>query len=471
MQVLLANLKHFYQYRTLWFVYLFAIFFIGSVGGLDLVLHSVPDGMGRSSDAYFARMFLAWVIGLTGGLTAGTLQMEVVSKPFSFCLPGHRIAFRQLVFLVGLIVILIVSLFLLGEAVPSSLLRLSLCCTGLTAYFIGVSIALAVRNAAMAIPFVPLLGVFVGYFLSRGPSSEYVIVVCSIATIVLGAGSAIAICLWLERTSLFRRRCGRPWLGLSALGSPFERDRYRQAVASAKPTRVDYAEVNGFLLHAMEDCRQSSVARHIWGTLYTWLLPGGGGRSQVMQMGLLSVVSAVLAALAGSMGPFFIANVSIWSGLTVRNLPVFSPLLVAGGRRERFFSTMGLTAILGSILTLGVILAFGAIDLLGPLPTLEQILTGNSESSEQAMNAGLALLLTALFPTSRFLEIALRAEPIHARIAQAILLVSVAELGIFMKPQRLAVPFAYAALGVVLSWLICMYGMYRITMRSDLVRR
>ena len=94
------------------------------------------------------------------GLLVATVQMETSSKPFSFCLPGHRDAVRRLVFLVGLVVslaFLLICIALLASpsfAGPLSrsitppewliLVLGSYFCASVAAYLLGAGVAFSV---------------------------------------------------------------------------------------------------------------------------------------------------------------------------------------------------------------------------------------------------------------------------------------------------------------------------------------
>ena len=89
MRVLLVNLKHLYQRRSLWIVYAGVVMVVWFWSALSVTKGKVPFG--------------GFLLGsLLLGLLVATLQMETASKPFSFCLPGHREAVRRLVLRVGI---------------------------------------------------------------------------------------------------------------------------------------------------------------------------------------------------------------------------------------------------------------------------------------------------------------------------------------------------------------------------------
>ena len=91
MCILIANLKHFYQRRGLYLLYV--------LGGLfTLVLVAALVGQRIGGEGEFAMLL---IVAFFIGKMVGVMQMEVASKSFSFSLPGHQGMVRRLVFLAG----------------------------------------------------------------------------------------------------------------------------------------------------------------------------------------------------------------------------------------------------------------------------------------------------------------------------------------------------------------------------------
>jgi hypothetical protein len=477
MRVLLANLKHFYQCRVLWFLYLFVAFNLLLLGGLGLRVHSFRGAAGGIEGTSFCGMGVICAVSLVVGAIVASLQMDVISKPFSFCLPDHRTILRKLVLLVSLAV----SLFVLSlEFAKGSLWNPAppyLFGVSLTAYFVGVGVGLMSRYGAAVVFSATLALLLGGAMLDLRESSGYVVTtVSAIVAILLGMGSAVAVWQWLGRTGLFRRRCGKPWLGVAGLWNPGAWEKYRWVRLSAKASRALPSRAERFLFDTMSSCRYGSAAKHVWGALYTWSLPGGGGRSRTISMGLLGLASGVVACHFPQIGPFFVANASVYGGDVLRNPPANSHLLVAGGRRERFFATMALIIVLGAIVTGGLMLGAIAADLLGIRSPMSEPYREYQESYihavvTQAMNLRLVVLFAALFPVSRWLEIRFLGRRVGARGTQMMLLLSAVLFGQFTLPLLAPIPPVYVAFVFLLSWVAGLYGVYRTIMRSDLVRR
>ena len=100
MSILTANLKHLYQRRGILLVYL-ALGFIAFVS-IAVLFKRPAAGQGR----FIGLVVLAFAIGLIAAL----LPIEIMTKSFSYCLPGHRKVVRRFIFWVGVVVNLFGSL-------------------------------------------------------------------------------------------------------------------------------------------------------------------------------------------------------------------------------------------------------------------------------------------------------------------------------------------------------------------------
>ncbi len=473
MRVLLANLKFFYQCRGLWSIY-FLVTSVLVFTGVGFRTHPFWGLLGDTEGIPFAWMGVICAVSLAVGAIVVDLQMGVISAPLSFCLPDYRIVLRKLVSLVGLVLSLLV--LLIGYAMDSftELSPLYLFGISLVAYFGTVSIGLASRYGVMGIALgagiLPMIGTLLDFERSSGvvPTTASTVV-----AILLGTGGAVAVWQWLGRPELFRRRCGRPWQGLSGVWDAAAREKYRWLLVSPRGRPAPDATIGRFLLDMMTKCEPGSTAKYVWGRLYTWLLPGAGGRLLIGSVGLLGPASVALAwYLRGE--PLAIALMVVLPGAILYPSPLHSSLLVAGGRRERFLAAMGSIVILGTILSLSVILAFEIVTaVIGVHVFAEPLRPGYPKSltgRETPLNLRLIVLLLSLFPISRLLEVKFGRKLVWVSTSQTALFFPVIWLVIWRRTWLLAIPLGYIALIFILSWVLCAYGVYRVAMGSDLVR-
>ncbi|MHC4463656.1 MAG: hypothetical protein ACYS30_19830, partial [Planctomycetota bacterium] len=100
MSILTVNLKHLHQRRGLWLVYVCLGFF--AFIGIAVSFKRPSAGQGQ----FIGLVVLAFVVGLLLAL----LPIELMSKPFSYCLPGHRKVVRKFIFSVAVVFNFLASL-------------------------------------------------------------------------------------------------------------------------------------------------------------------------------------------------------------------------------------------------------------------------------------------------------------------------------------------------------------------------
>jgi hypothetical protein len=127
MRILLANLKHLYQRRYLWFAYAF----LGLMLWLSLAL---------SAGDVRERFALIWLVPAIAGILVGGESRDVISRPFARCLPGHPQAVRRVVFLVGPAVMVVMVIVMILRLL---ILPYDVTFVGGPALWIGVAIVVA----------------------------------------------------------------------------------------------------------------------------------------------------------------------------------------------------------------------------------------------------------------------------------------------------------------------------------------
>ena len=262
MRVLLANLKHFYQCRSLWFAYAYL--------GLLLLLPSSDKG----SQEAFESVWLG--IALSGLLVGGTAR-SVINKPFVRCLPGHPSVIRRVVFSIGLAVSLLGGALFMGHwGISIWRLPVTFCaamCLSMSVYLVGVDIVLIPWTAKG-----PLAGILFGFALAvvmvggafLHTTFAPLIIRHPVWTILGGVvmGSAVWLHMglreWSRRLFEIALRLHRPTA---------TREMY--AVLECRYARESavLAVADSFFLRRMSRYPDYSVSRYIWGTLYAKLGP------------------------------------------------------------------------------------------------------------------------------------------------------------------------------------------------------
>ncbi len=344
MSILTVNLKHLYQRRGLWQVYVFLGFFVWV--SIVMAFDDPAVGGGR---------FIGLVVSaLLVGLMAAILQIEVLTKPFSYCLPGQWKVVRKFIFWVGTVVNFLGSLIFLMYPGLGSLQRIPVICSaffaGLVFYWLGVLFAFGIRNSGAWIGFFPFI-IFGGKFFDLHIILEQAIVENPLGVTLLGFFSSIVVWIWLGDANRARRYCGMPWVGVFDAWNKDKLQKYNRARANIKWSKLKkYPNpwVERFFLGRMNKCDYLGQGRYIWGGLYT-------------TFGLLlpqwqSTIFFVLFMMffLGYMERMWLFMLFPLIGIAgYIHSPVYSSMLFSGGRRERFATVITLaatTAVLGGVL-------------------------------------------------------------------------------------------------------------------------
>ncbi|OHB67224.1 MAG: hypothetical protein A2Y76_12225 [Planctomycetes bacterium RBG_13_60_9] len=463
MCVLIANLRHFYQRRGLWIAY----------AGLAVIVAFLSTST-RGRGVFGG--FLACTFLL--GSLMGVMQMEILSKPFSFCLPNHRGSVRRLVFLGGLVASLI---FLLVFAVlfesptftgPSELyimppgllilVAVASFCASVTAFLLGAGIAFSVRNATPILGLAPVAIITCAasdiFTAIQHPVIHWPVAVMGLALVVGTTGW-----WWFGRPAWFRRRCGRPWIGLF---DPWDRSQIQKFrdIYAARFTKNSPPGLDRFFQGVIGSHGPSDPGKYAWGALYTTsvlIAPQWKGLLTIM---LFAVAMAGYSLL---MAPFAISFISLMmTGLI--HPPIRAALLVAGGRKERFFATVALILVFGaaSVLIVGVLVGLTHL-----LALIVPAVTWRGVTLDlQAISLTVLAIPLAIIPIAGLIQTLFYRKPVW--LALSAMLVMVIMMLFFTAPGSYqAVTPARAIGGTVLSWGICLSIMYRVAMHSDLVRQ
>jgi len=348
MSILTVNLKHLYQRRGLWLVYLALCFF--AFLSIAASFERPVAGEGRFTGLI--------VMALVVGLYLAVLPIEVLSKPFSYCLPGHRKVVGRFIFCVGAAFNFLGSLlFLRYPGLNSWQLVLAACSAfsgGLIFYWLGVGLAFSVRNSGTWMGLLPFV-IFGGFFFGLHIVIERVIVGNPFVVILVGVLSSVLAWLWLGNADLARRYCGVPGIGSLDAWNRDKVQKYRQVRAAKKWDKLKKHPspwVETFFLGRMNRYDHSSTGRYIWGGLYTTF---GIALSQWKEAFSGVFCALVLVCFLGYMGPG--KNILfIMPGLIVAQarLPVYSSTLISGGRNERYRCAITLVITVAILITVMV---------------------------------------------------------------------------------------------------------------------
>lgn len=345
MSILTVNLKHFYQRRGLWFGYLMIGLFV--FASIAFPLDNPKAGEGT---------FIGFnVVALLVGLMVAVMQMEVIIRPFAFGLPRHRQMVRKLIFLVAIVTSALSSLiFLLYPGLSVLQLPLVICSAffaGMIFYLAGTWWAFGLKQPIAFIGFA-MCALFLGQFINLHVLLEAAIVDYPVVVIPLGILAGVAMWLRLGDSSLARRNCQMPWIGFDSFN--WEKVRRRQTKVNSNRWKQlkDHPRpwVENLFINTMSRQNPLSGARILWGTLYTSL---GLSISQWRNGVWGSLFMAVFLGYFGPRTWIALSFIPIVAVSTSRPI-LYSHMLIAGGRRERFYSTLTLGLVAAATIALFV---------------------------------------------------------------------------------------------------------------------
>ena len=364
MSILSANLKHLYQRRGLWLVY--AILALPISGVFVTPLVRPPEA---AKGQYVGPVVVAFLIGFLATL----LQVDVLSKPFSFCLPSHRRVLRKYVFLVAVpLSILCSTLFLVHPGLNSWQLPLVLCSASfaqLTFFLTGVVLAESIRNAGVVVGLLPFAVIVGERYFHLPMLLERIIIENGYLVILVGILSSIATWLWLGRAGLARRHCAAPWIGFMDIFDREKLIRYTYARARIKEKRFRKHPrpwVEKWFLERMERYDYRGPGRFFWGALYSTSALAVSRWQNI----LLSL--SVFTIMFGYIGQAVVLSLIIVPAILAiaRQPPVYSTMLISGGRRRRYTTTLALAVTDAALLCMGTLVISGlSIPLARFMPT------------------------------------------------------------------------------------------------------
>ena len=369
MSILTVNLKHLYQRRGLWLVYLLFGFVVFIFMKDSLVHPKAGEGdfVGFAVLSFFIGFFFT------------SPQMEVLSKPLSYCLPGHRRVFRRYVFYTAIATSAVCSMLFLRYpdlyGGPLALVVCSAFFAGLTFYMAGVVPAMIGMNAA-SICAIPLLTIIVGELYGLDMLLERIIIGNVFGVVLVGILINIPMWFWLGRRGLARRHCAMPWVGFLDVFNMEKLTRYGNARLGTRQGRFlkhPRPWVEKWFLAQMDKYDYSGPGRYFWGVLYS---TSALAVSRWQNLPLLALVLTIMFGYIGQAVVFALIMLPAMAAIG-RQPPVYSTMLISGGRRRRFTTTLGLAVTDAALLCMATLIISGLSILLARfMPTF--VLKGHS---------------------------------------------------------------------------------------------
>ena len=463
MSILAANLKHFYQRRAAWLWSLMILCLIPMVCSV----RSKPE-------RYLGYLFISCLMGQM----VGSFQKEILSKPFSFCLPGHNGIPRRFIVWVGLVVngmLGFVFIFHLGLGFPSVfLVVLAGATAGMMVYLLCAGLMLFnLEKNKLGWFLMPIT--FYGYFSKWDLVVQEVIVTSPLIATSLGLLSCWLIWRWLGTESLRRKYCGKTVIGMFDGWNKEKMSKVRQARLAErdkkKPGFIKISsDVERFFISRISGATTDSLRPYVWGGLYKTFGMMISQRRQGLMKSFLFILPAL--CLLGYMGPgrhfiFFMPGIIV----TSMSLNVRSSLLISGSRRERFWSALTLAATTAMLITIAAVLFAMATHLLERI--MPQLSVKGHELTFSSMNMDVCLVPLVMIPVALIIGLVVQKNRVLKMVLIMILFQILFVFSMFKKPESMNWLVQIGPVYVMIIFLCC-WGLFvavlrRISMRCCLV--
>ena len=389
MSIITANFKHIYQCRRMW-LWLPGIFLFGLLQ-IYIAHKSISMERNVSMGLALSHFWFIFIAGYFAGLAIGSLSADVLSKPFSFTLPGHRHIPQVFVVTVSLIACLgpfLATLWL------EPLIGKQKWFAATAVYFLALAVCLILArqsfresNPRFALTYVLLAAVpfilqmkydFLGIWITDYPF------------ITIGISLMISVIFYrqLNGDKLARATCGKTITGLASAAWKVTQKRQRAAWQAKGDKPLSTSMVNTFFLDRMKQSAALSTARYCWGVLYerlaTCLRIGPG-------MALLLIMAIMLCYLSMRLSMMFLLPLGIVLGRL--RIPIRSSLLLPAGRMERFWGAATLMVSFAGLIISMYLLLIGLSHLIAPI--MPDIYWKNTTFTYNRWS-GLSLLYAAL---------------------------------------------------------------------------
>ncbi|MHC4213602.1 MAG: hypothetical protein ACYSWP_09550 [Planctomycetota bacterium] len=467
MTPLKANLKHLYQRPGLWLCYIFVLGFI-----IPLFIVPVLETNKPGTGKFIGYLFISVITGI---FMAG-MQQEILSKPFSFCLPNHRRTSRKFILIVGAVLSALLSLIFIAYPqltfVSTVLAIFSAAATGLAIYMICSSLFFLTPSNKLAIGFVCVTVILIiGGSFGLNKIVENIIVNSPILMTIFGVSASALIFKRIATDSIARQTCGKlipgtfdAWNTQKAL-----QYRYQQLFKKIETSRHP-GILENFFMPIINRYPYLNPARCIWASTYVEI-----SKNITLLRPAHLLIYILLVMLSGyinsSRGPGSAANILfvLPTLFAVVWFPKPCPgILLPTGRKHDFYGALA-SAVAMTLLTLSFItIMLITSNIIEPIiPTLK--IYGHSVSYH-AMQIRYFYVPLILIPIN--LTIATLFQRRHfLKVMLAMIFMYPAMIFLISRPHPLPnmiLPTASIPPLIILSWLIFLLVLNRFFKKSQL---
>lgn len=421
------------------------------------------------------RYFCFLILSIVAATLVTNLQQDIMAKPFSFCMPGHKKVSRKVIMIVGAIVNAVLGMVFLAHpdlALPDSLLvAVAAGFVGMAVYLLAVRITFKVTHQWGASYLIKtllmflLLGAGIYYKFLQEMTVAYPLIV-----IAIGYGICWRLWRWLGKDLLARELCGKLAPGMMPGWNMQKTQKIRRTQMLRKMgdevTDLQSRSENLFI-SKMQEHKFLSRNRYIWGSLYADL---GSFFLYLKPSVLVGCIAMLLYFGYWNTGNFNLNQIVFLIpciGAINMKLPTCPSLLLPGGRREIFTGILAVAFFNTIIGGIAVILLAIISNLAEPF--LPQIHIKNLTLSYQAIDISKFYLFLLIIPIAFSLTVMIRRR-LALRMIIVILLIQAIVFGhIFSRFLEITIPPVAIPIAIVACWLIFVMLAYNFCMKKCLV--
>ena len=419
------------------------------------------------------------IISLFGATLVSSIQKEILSKPFSYCLPGHVAVCRRFCFRVGIVLNGLLGLiFVFHPEVELSWMFLVVMAGGVVGMLL-YSICIYDRlygpndNKIGTVIWVcfALLVLFKGY------DKHLLDMIVAYPLVVLVAGTLFCWLIWkkMDIESFRRKYCGKAVAGVSGAWNVQNMQKVKEAkLAEKKGKKKDQPKVSSlvedYFIKRIRLATSQSVSKHAWGSLYKsfGLIFSQGKDGLLFFLAMLMAAICFVCYLPGN-GKIVVFIFPVLMLLHVR-LWVHSSLSITSGRHERFWSALVLGGTVGLLVTAITILFVGLSCLLETV--LPPLTIGGNQWVSAALNIKYCVLPLILAPITLMFGLVSYRRPLMKIVFPAVIFPVAIFLNTFLSIKDISIVFGpvYVVLLVVFSWGLFAGVLRYVSMRCCLVK-
>ncbi|MEN6384242.1 MAG: hypothetical protein ABFD79_03495 [Phycisphaerales bacterium] len=461
MSILIINLKQLYQRISLIVLWLCFIGFLVPIVTITL----------KGSAGVFGGVFVWYYLF---GLFTASIPVEVITKPFTFCLPGHNnipLKFLSCVCFSSACLFFIIFLFYPEENVAHKLATaMSIAMAGTMFYWLGAWVVFRFPNWQFTIAFMGLLGLSQKFNIPE--IVKYIIVKEWLAVICSGIFVNILAYLHWSRKYIARKYCGKMWLGAFDAWNKQRLKVYTESrmVAKNKSWKISPA-IESFFIKRITYAGPN-FERYIWGSLYHAFAIMFSQQSQSSR-GFL--IGCILLLCLGYTGSFTINVIFVIPSLMMIQayMPIHSPMLIAGGRKERFWASFA-TIVADTIFVLLVTSSFALLSIL-ITPIMPAITISDRELQFTPLDTRFFFIPSLMIPLMITVRLLLHKMPVLMMFVNTIIFGAVwgAVIAFFETKRKAGFvpyvnPLSIMCL-IIMAWLIFTLILRHICMKRNLV--